>query len=259
MYCGDETAGLVGDFGTNSFKIGFAGEDTPRRDIPSVVGYCRAQKSETLGMLFNPRNHLEYEALSLDEKNEATPQNSNGTDNGVKPSTTETPNVESKTSNISPTLTPKKKPDPKVVFDFMTLKASCRETEIARPMRNGMYEKFDLIESMWEHAITHELSCKPEEHPLLICDPSFNTLQNREKLLETMFEKLRSPLLYVAPNAVGLPLICKLIALFCLFRNYSLILFVNSPPVIALDVTFALDAQCLFRWESNCIGSRRWG
>ena len=38
QYCGDETAALVGDLGSRSFKFGFAGEDAPKGWLPSCVG-----------------------------------------------------------------------------------------------------------------------------------------------------------------------------------------------------------------------------
>jgi hypothetical protein len=38
QYCGDETAALVGDLGSRSFKFGFAGEDVPKGWLPSCVG-----------------------------------------------------------------------------------------------------------------------------------------------------------------------------------------------------------------------------
>mmetsp|Transcript_6325 Transcript_6325/g.9987 ORF Transcript_6325/g.9987 Transcript_6325/m.9987 type:complete len:408 (-) Transcript_6325:388-1611(-) len=38
MYCGDETAALVGDLGSRTFKVGFAGEDTPKGFLPSCTG-----------------------------------------------------------------------------------------------------------------------------------------------------------------------------------------------------------------------------
>ncbi|GBG25981.1 Actin [Hondaea fermentalgiana] len=38
MFCGDETAALVGDLGSRTFKFGFAGEDSPKGWIVSATG-----------------------------------------------------------------------------------------------------------------------------------------------------------------------------------------------------------------------------
>lgn len=37
-YAGDDVGAIVVDIGSNTTRVGFAGEDTPRADIPSVVG-----------------------------------------------------------------------------------------------------------------------------------------------------------------------------------------------------------------------------
>jgi len=38
LYGGDEVGAIVIDIGSNTTRVGFAGEDTPRGDIPSIVG-----------------------------------------------------------------------------------------------------------------------------------------------------------------------------------------------------------------------------
>ncbi|RYF69618.1 MAG: hypothetical protein EOO39_17215, partial [Cytophagaceae bacterium] len=38
VYGGDEVGAIVVDIGSNTTRVGFAGEDTPRADIPSIVG-----------------------------------------------------------------------------------------------------------------------------------------------------------------------------------------------------------------------------
>jgi actin-like protein 6A len=42
----------------------------------------------------------------------------------------------------------------------------------------------------------------PKEHPMLLAEPSFNTQQNREKMVELMFEKYGAPAVFLAKNAV---------------------------------------------------------
>ena len=50
MYCGDETAAIIGDVGTIYSKFGFAGEDHPKCVIPSVVGLSGGDEPSHAGM-----------------------------------------------------------------------------------------------------------------------------------------------------------------------------------------------------------------
>lgn len=49
VYGGDEVGAIVIDIGHNSTRVGFAGEDTPRADIPSVVGVIENKTTESEG------------------------------------------------------------------------------------------------------------------------------------------------------------------------------------------------------------------
>lgn len=49
VYGGDEVGAIVVDIGHNSTRVGFAGEDTPRADIPSLVGVIENKITENEG------------------------------------------------------------------------------------------------------------------------------------------------------------------------------------------------------------------
>jgi actin-related protein len=46
------------------------------------------------------------------------------------------------------------------------------------------------------------LHVNSSEHPLLCTEPAWNTLENREKMMELAFEKFDAPAFYVAKDAV---------------------------------------------------------
>jgi actin-like protein 6B len=44
MYCGgDDVGAIVADIGTFSTRVGFAGEDCPRANLPSVIRFSSAK------------------------------------------------------------------------------------------------------------------------------------------------------------------------------------------------------------------------
>ena len=47
IYGGDEIGGVVFDFGSNSIRAGFAGEDTPKVDLPTNIGVLNLE-NETM-------------------------------------------------------------------------------------------------------------------------------------------------------------------------------------------------------------------
>lgn len=46
------------------------------------------------------------------------------------------------------------------------------------------------------------LRVNPSEHPLLCTEPAWNTVENREKMMELAFEKFEFPAFYLAKDAV---------------------------------------------------------
>ncbi|CAD7698505.1 unnamed protein product, partial [Ostreobium quekettii] len=75
--------------------------------------------------------------------------------------------------------------------------------EILAPVsREGYYEQWDLIEALWDHAFRERLRLNPEEHPMLVCEPTVTPTNLREKLVELVFEKYSPPATFLARNAV---------------------------------------------------------
>ncbi|XP_024383760.1 actin-related protein 4 [Physcomitrium patens] len=74
--------------------------------------------------------------------------------------------------------------------------------EVLPAMKGGLVADWDVVESLWDHAFRDRLLIDPKEHPMLIAEPSFNTQQHREKMVELMFERYDVPALFLAKNAV---------------------------------------------------------
>ncbi|EFA84276.1 actin-like protein 6A [Heterostelium album PN500] len=74
--------------------------------------------------------------------------------------------------------------------------------EIQNPLQDGLIKDWEAMEKIWNHAFRERLNINPNEHPILLAEPSFNTRQIREKVAELMFEKFHTPALFISKNAV---------------------------------------------------------
>ncbi|CAI9753581.1 unnamed protein product [Fraxinus pennsylvanica] len=74
--------------------------------------------------------------------------------------------------------------------------------EVLSPFKDGIVIDWDMVESIWDHALRKCLLIDPKEHPMLLAEPCSNTQQQREKAAEIMFEKYQVPALFLAKNAV---------------------------------------------------------
>lgn len=61
---------------------------------------------------------------------------------------------------------------------------------------------WDHVEQLWNHAFSDRLHIDPSQHPILLAEASFNTRPIREKCTELMFEKYKTPALFISKNAV---------------------------------------------------------
>ncbi|XP_073709140.1 uncharacterized protein [Garra rufa] len=69
------------------------------------------------------------------------------------------------------------------------------------PIRNGIVSNWDEMEMIWRHAF-QQLCVSPEDHPVLLTEAAMNPLQNRQRMVELMFEAFSVPLTFVAVQAV---------------------------------------------------------
>ncbi|KNC79705.1 hypothetical protein SARC_07899, partial [Sphaeroforma arctica JP610] len=69
------------------------------------------------------------------------------------------------------------------------------------PVEDGVIVDWDLYEAHLHYAMS-ELSCNPEEHPILVGDEAWSSREQREKLTEIMFETYKTPAYFLGKKPV---------------------------------------------------------
>lgn len=65
------------------------------------------------------------------------------------------------------------------------------------PIDNGIVNDWDGMERIWHHAYFNELRVSPEEQPVMLTEAPMNPKNNREKMIQIMFENFNVPSFYV--------------------------------------------------------------
>lgn len=93
--------------------------------------------------------------------------------------------------------------DRKLYYDSTYLNVPRSGVEIVSPMgKNGLVENWDIYENLLDYTIRKRLHSDPEFHPILMSEPAWNTKEQREKLLEIMFEKFNIPAFFIVKSPV---------------------------------------------------------
>jgi actin-related protein len=69
---------------------------------------------------------------------------------------------------------------------------------VKNPLRSGLIHEWNDMEAIWQHVFRGELRIAPEEHPILLTEPTHTSKQQREKTTEIMFEQFHSPVFYLS-------------------------------------------------------------
>ncbi|XP_022134917.1 actin-related protein 4 [Momordica charantia] len=167
MYGGDEVSAIVLDLGSHTCKAGYAGEDAPKAVFPSVVGSI---------------DQMEVDDTTSAEKNSGSAGESK--------------------SNTKTLDSDKGKGKRKLYVGSQALGFRRDNMEVLSPIKDGVIVDWDIVDSIWDHAFRECLLIDPQEHPMLLAEPSSNAQQQRERTAEIMFEKYKVPALFLAKNAV---------------------------------------------------------
>ncbi|KAK9478995.1 actin family [Lipomyces japonicus] len=74
--------------------------------------------------------------------------------------------------------------------------------QISYPMENGIIKNWEDMGHLWDYAFYERMKINPQGRKILLTEPPMNPLSNREKMVETMFEKYDFGGVYVAIQAV---------------------------------------------------------
>jgi len=76
------------------------------------------------------------------------------------------------------------------------------EYTVNYPIRHGVVENWDNMESYWQRCIYKYMRTEPSDHNFLLTEPPMNSPENRELTAEIMFETFNVQGLYIAVQAV---------------------------------------------------------
>ncbi|KAL0761541.1 hypothetical protein Bca101_077691 [Brassica carinata] len=76
------------------------------------------------------------------------------------------------------------------------------QLDINYPVHNGIIQNWEDMEHVWDHAFYNELKINPSDCKILLTDPPLNPSKNREKMIETMFEKYNYAGVFIQIQAV---------------------------------------------------------
>eukprot|EP00899_Mesostigma_viride_P019261 jgi/Mesvir1/27336/Mv07152-RA.2 len=76
------------------------------------------------------------------------------------------------------------------------------QLDLRYPVQNGIVQNWEEMEHVWNHTFENILKIDPKECKILLTDPPLNPVKNREKMLQTMFEKYNFAGVFIQVQAV---------------------------------------------------------
>lgn len=71
-----------------------------------------------------------------------------------------------------------------------------------RPIVGGIVRCWDTMEAYWDHIFTHQLKIDTAQCNLFVTSQLFDPKDNREHLMQTLFETFAAPGVYTSPSCV---------------------------------------------------------
>lgn len=176
LYGGDEIGALVFDPGHHSLRVGYAQEDTPKAEIPSVVGVGPADAALNSDLETKADNNVASSELRCGV-------------GGWKVKCS----VQTRFHSISAN---------KYYVDTTFVSVPRSNMEIQTYMKDGMVDNWDLFEKVLDYTYAKVIQSESMYHPVLFSEAAWNVRNNRERLTELMFEKYSVPAFFLVKNAV---------------------------------------------------------
>ncbi|XP_007950126.1 actin-like protein 7A [Orycteropus afer afer] len=70
--------------------------------------------------------------------------------------------------------------------------------KLINPLHHGIIVDWDSVQDIWEYLFRQEMKIAPEEHAVLVSDPTLSPHTNREKYAEMLFETFNMPAMHIA-------------------------------------------------------------
>jgi|EP00161_Ancyromonas_sigmoides_P013582 actin-related protein 2 len=74
--------------------------------------------------------------------------------------------------------------------------------EVSYPVDNGTIRNWDDMQHLWDYIFYEKMQIDPKDCKIMLTEPPMNAKVNREKMIETMFEKYQFEGCYIAIQAV---------------------------------------------------------
>ncbi|WVO20992.1 uncharacterized protein IAS62_002294 [Cryptococcus decagattii] len=177
VYNGDEVSALVLDFGSYTTRAGYAGEDCPRVVCPSFYGYTNDPSSS------GSNGNLSGEIVANKE---------NGEDVTMSEPVSEGAEEQSK----------KKGSGRKYYVGEDGVSVWRPGMEVGNFMLDGVVNDPEPASTLLHHVLHDRLGVNPEEHPIMITEPAWNTPKARQVMAEMVFEGEKMPALYFGSSGV---------------------------------------------------------
>ena len=181
----DDKGYVVIDNGTGLIKAGFGGEDNPHSVFPSAFGTFYKEPTPPTAAA---------EDIAAAEQKDAEKKEDNNSDKDDE-SDKEKENKDKEEKEKEPELQ-------KIFYVGHEAVNKCDKDDIKWPMKYGIIDDWDTMELIWNHTFNNELRVDPEEHGVIMTEPSNNPRQNREKMIQIMFEKFKVPSYFSANTAI---------------------------------------------------------
>ena len=153
---------MVADFGADTVKAGYGGEDSPKAVFPSCFGEVEPRAGGGKGA-----------SKSKDGDTKMAEANGAAAGAGGRALHVGEAGVNYRRDHM----------------------------EIKPTVADGVVQDWDAFEGIWSHIFTDKLKIDPEEYPVLLAEAPVNPKEAREKTVEILFEKFNVPAVFLAKSA----------------------------------------------------------